>query len=113
MYTRRWVRFEDRNLSHRKVRRLESDDLVHGENETVAMEAAETDMSRWKTSTGKPPVDYYRTRVFKYPEADDFYVMISQPFWHWKDRPEEEKWGLRPDPENMDMVLLRGNQPGS
>lgn len=31
MYTRRWVRFDDENLSYRQVRRLESDDLVHWE----------------------------------------------------------------------------------
>ena len=60
-----------------------------------------------ETSTGMPPVDYYGACVYKYPEAGDFYIFLAQPFWHWKDRPEQDKWGYSPDPKNLDRRVIR------
>ncbi len=106
MYTREWVRFEDRNLNHRKVRRLESDDLHTWTSERVVWEADAEDLDRAQTSIGRPPVDIYGACVFKYPQAGDLYIMLAQHFWHWQDRPEEERWGFSPDPENMERRIV-------
>lgn len=115
MYTREWVRFGDPDArgkvvdprNHRGVRRLESTDLVTWNNESMVWEADEVDLATHTTSTGMPPVDYYGACVYKYPEAGDFYIFLAQPFWHWKDRPEEEKWGYSPDPKNLDKRAVR------
>ena len=115
MYTREWVRHEgpetDKKVvdprNYRGVRRLESADLKTWENESIVWKADRTDLATFKTSTGMPPVDYYGACVYKYPEAGDFYIFLAQPFWHWKDRPEEDKWGYSPDPKNMDKRVIR------
>jgi len=115
MYTRDWVRFEDPGSrgkavdprNHRRVRRLESTDLVTWDNESIVWEADEVDLATHRTSTGMPPVDYYGACVYKYPEAGDFYIFLAQPFWHWKDRPEKDKWGYSPDPKNLDKRVVR------
>ena len=106
LYTRTWKRFEDHNLSSRKVRRLESDDLVNWSNEQIVWEADAHDLARYVTSVGKPPVDCYGACVFKYPGAGNLYIMVAQHFWHWQDRPEHEKWGYSPDPENLDRTIV-------
>ena len=62
MYTRLWVRDDDPNRNHRKVRRLESDDLVHWDSESVVWEADAADLATYRTSpacrrsttTGRP-----------------------------------------------------------
>ena len=48
LYTREWVRFDDPNLNHRKVRRLESSDLVEWKEEMVVWEADEVDLSLYR-----------------------------------------------------------------
>jgi len=105
LYTREWARFEDAHLNHRKVRRLESDDLVQWDSERVVWEAEGQDLSAWTTHTGQPPVDYYGACVFRYPEAD-LYLMFAQAFWHWKARPEHERWGAKGDPETAKAERL-------
>ncbi|MBS3762429.1 MAG: hypothetical protein KGZ25_03890 [Planctomycetes bacterium] len=89
MYTREWFRFDDKHRNYRAVRRLESDDLVHWDNQSVVMEADETDLNLAETPTGQPPVDYYGAAVFRYPDAGDLYIMLPQAFWHWG-RPNEK-----------------------
>lgn len=106
MYTRKWVRFEDRNLGHRKVRRLVSDDLVRWEDERTVWEADEAELDMHRTSTGQPPVDYYGACVYRHPGAGNLYICLAQAFWHWKDRPEDEKWGFSPDPDNLDKRVI-------
>jgi hypothetical protein len=90
MYTRRWVRFPDGNLNHRKVRRLESDDLIHWDAESVVWETDQEDLATFATSTGVPPVDYYGASVCKYEGTGDLYVLPAEAFWHWRDRPPSE-----------------------
>ena len=107
MYTRRWVRFTDANLNHRKVRRMESDDLVHWDTQSIVWEADEEDRATHGTSTGMHPVDYYGACVFKYPDAGDLYILLAQAFWHWKDRPPEERWGYSPDPQRRKKRVER------
>jgi hypothetical protein len=105
MYTRLWRRSDNPNRNHRMVRRLESDDLMTWENEQVIFEADEIDMARHQTSTGQPPVDYYGACVFKYPQAGDLYICLAQAFWHWKDRPQEERFGHSPDPKAYEAQI--------
>ena len=107
MYTRRWIRLEDTNLNNRKVRRMESDDLVNWDSESVVWEADEADNAIYTTSTGMPPIDYYGAEVYKYPDAGDLYIILAEAFWHWKNRPEEEKWGFSPDPKSMTKKIER------
>ena len=107
MYTRKWIRFENSNLGHRKVRRMESDDLKQWDSETICWEADETDLGIHATSTGMPPIDYYGAEVYKYPEAGDLYICLAEAFWHFKDRPEEDKWGFSPDPKQLAKKVER------
>jgi hypothetical protein len=99
MYTRLWVRFDDKHRNYRTVRRFESDDLVHWEQEEVVWQADRTDLATYLTHTGQPPVDYYGAYVYKYPDAGDTYVMFAQAYWHWKMRPPEQRWGPSGDPQ--------------
>ena len=101
LYTRKWVRggAED-NRRFRQVRRFESDDLVSWEKEEVVWSADEVDLSRFTTYTGQPCVDYYGATVFRYPQAGDFYVMLTPAFWHWQRRIEAERWGHSGDPND-------------
>ena len=98
LYTREWTRFEDMHLGYRTVRRLESDDLVKWDAESIVWEADGQDLSAWTTCTGQPCVDYYGACVFWYAEAE-LYIMLAQAFWHWKKRPERQRWGAGGDPE--------------
>ena len=108
MYTRLWIRPEDPNYAHRKVRRLESDDLLHWDTESVIWEADAEDSATYHTSTSMPPVDCYGACVYKYPDASDLYVLLAQAFWHWKDRPQEEKWGYGANPQSGNRVQRLG-----
>jgi hypothetical protein len=92
LYTRRNP-FPRTPARSRIVRRLESDDLEHWENEITVMEADAVDNATYVSPTPKPPVDYYGAAVFRYPDPDGVYIMLSQPFWHYKRRPAEERWG--------------------
>ena len=107
MYTRLWVRSDDPNRNHRKVRRLESDDLVHWDSQSVVWEADAADLATYRTSTGAPPIDYYGAAVYKYPDADDLYICLAEAFWHFKDRPEPERWGHSPDPATLSRKVER------
>ena len=66
---------------------MESDDLLHWDNEQLVMKADEIDLAAYKSPTGQPPVDYYGAAVFRYPDDDGAYIMLPQTFWHWKRRP--------------------------
>lgn len=83
----------------RIIRRVESDDLTMWENETLVLQADEVDLASYVSPTPKPPVDYYGGAVFRYPNEDGLYLMLSQPFWHFKRRPEGQRWGIK-DVEN-------------
>ncbi len=98
LYTRH-TPFAGTAQRYRTVRRLESADMLSWENETVVMQADETDLAIWQTPTPQPPVDYYGGCVFKYPEnsVDGVYVMMSQAYWHWQRRPLEQRRGANPD----------------
>ena len=101
MYTRLWRRFAERGLTpedraqnkpnYRRVRRMESDDLLHWDNEQLVMKADEIDLATYKSPTGQPPVDYYGAAVFRYPDNDGVYIMLPQTYWHWKQRPPEPR----------------------
>ncbi len=78
----------------RVVRRLESDDLEHWENEVIVMAADKIDNATYVSPTPKPPIDYYGAAVFRYPDLEGSYVMLSQAFWHFKKRKPENRWGL-------------------
>jgi hypothetical protein len=58
------------------------------------MKADEIDDATYLSPTPKPPVDYYGATVFRYPNDDGPYIMLSQAFWHFKRRPPEERWGI-------------------
>jgi hypothetical protein len=105
LYTRRWVRLKPKEASYRTVRRLESDDLKTWENESVVMQADEIDLSTHATPTAQPPVDYYGADVFRYPAADDVYIMLAQPFWHWRERKPLK--GLGPSSFNVRLAVSR------
>ncbi len=103
MYTRKWQHFDEINWQFRRIRRLESDDLINWDNETIVFEADEVDNEMHITSTGRPPLDYYGGCVYKYPEADNLYILLAEAYWHWKDMPEEDKYGYSPDPTKMKL----------
>jgi hypothetical protein len=90
----------------RVVRRLESDDLEHWENEVIVMAADEIDDATYVSPTPKPPVDYYGAAIFRYPNADGPYVMLSQAFWHFKRRIPERRWGIsgKKDPRSGEKL---------
>lgn len=79
----------------RVVRRLESDDLVHWDNEIFVLDADEIDNGTYETPTPQPPVDFYGATIFRYPDSspDSPYIMIAHAFWHWRRRPEEQRAG--------------------
>jgi len=86
---------------YRTVRRLESDDLVHWQKQRIVMQADKTDLAKYKTPTGQPPVDYYAGLVFRYPGADGVYIMMTTAFWHWYDRKPMSRSG----PNAIDVRL--------
>lgn len=106
MYTRRWVRFEDKHRNYRGVRRMESDDLLHWDHEADIFMADEVDLATYATATGQPAVDYYGAAVYKYPEAGDLYIMLTQPYWHFLERPPEQRWGISGDPQTAVIQRL-------
>ena len=91
----------------RVVRRLESVDLTHWDNEHFVMDADDIDNRTHDTPTPQPPVDYYGGTVFKYPDdsPDGVYMMIAHAFWHWQRRPEEQRAGGYPDHKFQFEVL--------
>jgi hypothetical protein len=101
LYTRKWVRFENKAHNYRYHRRLESDDLEHWDNEITVLRADELDLATYETSTGQPPVDYYGACVFRYPDPQGMYIMIGHALWHWFDRESKETLG----PDQMDDRL--------
>jgi len=104
MYTRRWVTPESKAAWHRTVRRRESDDLLHWKNESVSIEADDIDLATHTTHTGQPPVDYYGANVFRYAEAQDVYIMLAQPYWHWHRR---DAGGLGPSTFDVRLAVSR------
>lgn len=101
LYTRKW--FAQRhstaagNENYRAVRRLESDDLSHWDNESVVMWPDDMDLATYEThapldpeAPEKPysrvPVDYYGANVFKYPDQHGVYAMLANANWYWYDR---------------------------
>ena len=58
------------------------------------MQADETDNTAYKSPTPQPPVDYYGGAVFRGPDDEGPYVMLSQTFWHFQRRPPEKRWGI-------------------
>jgi hypothetical protein len=106
LYTRKWERFEDKHRNYRRVRRFESDDLVHWDSERVVWEADETDLATHATPTGQPPVDYYGAMVYRYPEAGELYVMLADAYWHWQRRSPEMRWGASGDPRGAVIERL-------
>lgn len=107
LFTRRWVHKQPRELMYRTVRRLESDDLVHWDNQSVVMEADEIDLATHQTPTGQPPLDYYGADVFRYTEAEDVYIMLAQAFWHWRERKSPAGPGVFPQlpPSSFEVKL--------
>lgn len=87
LFTRKWPG------SFRVHRRLDSDDLIHWENEIIVMGADETDLAKYKSAGSVRPVDYYGACVFKYPDEHGLYVMLPQAFWHWYARQGEQRVG--------------------
>ena len=99
LYTRRWVGGATPGAEYRIVRRLESDDLEAWGDETGVMQADARDLAIYRTVTGQPPMDYYGAAVFRYPDADGLYLMLTQPFWHWRQYPPSQQWGDTGDPQ--------------
>jgi hypothetical protein len=89
LYTRYWFRKEPREASYRTVRRLESDDLRQWENQSIAIQADQIDLSTYHTTSEQPAVDYYGADVFCYDEAEDVYIMLAQAYWHWQKHPRK------------------------
>ena len=104
MYTRYWVQPDPEPAWFRTVRRLESDDLVHWDTQSIVMEADEVDRATHETPTEQPPVDYYGADVFRYTEAEDVYIMLSQAFWHWQQRDAK---GLGPSKFDVRLAVSR------
>ena len=101
LYTRHWFAKRhgtaEGNLNYRTVRRLESDDLVKWENQSIVMWPDEMDLATYETSVpllpegpdqpyGRVPMDYYGASIFKYPDADGMYVMMANANWYWFER---------------------------
>jgi len=102
LFTRRWVRHEPRQTSYRTVRRLESTDFKHWENETVVFQADEIDLASQETQNGQPPVDYYGADVFEYEGVK---IMLAEAYWHWQSR--EPLKGLGPSGFDVRLAASR------
>jgi len=100
------------------VRRLESDDLCHWENQSIVIRPDEVDLTTYETSVpvrpegpespaGRAPVDYYGATVFKYPDGEGVYIMLAQAHWYWYDRTLLEKSETRQaaGPSRFDVRL--------
>ncbi len=101
LYTRHWFAKRhttaEGNENFRTVRRLESDDLIHWENQKIVMWPDEVDRSTYDVTPaldslgpdqpyGRVPVDYYGAAVFKYPDDQGVYVMLAQANWAFFNR---------------------------
>ncbi|HQE82799.1 MAG TPA: hypothetical protein PLM14_07330 [Candidatus Hydrogenedentes bacterium] len=104
LYTRKWVRFENKSHSYRYHRRMESNDLEHWDNEVQVLGADEADLATYETSAGQPPVDYYGACVFRYPDSRGMYVMVGHALWHWFAREPLQSLG----PDQLDDRLCAG-----
>ena len=98
LFTRYWADNDDRARRYRTVRRLESDDLLNWDQQSIVMQPSEDDLATHETPTAQPPVDYYGADVFRY---EGLYLMLAQAFWHWSPRPPSEKLG----PSTFDVRL--------
>jgi len=107
LYTRLWSRFDDKHLNFRSVRRLESDDLAHWDDQGIVWQARDADLAARTTHTGQPALDYYGAAVFKYPGGGDVYIGLAEAYWHWLERLEEERWGESGDPMHAVIERLR------
>ena len=108
LFTRFWANRDDREHRFRTVRRLESDDLLKWENQSIVMQADADDLATHETPTKQPPVDYYGADVFRYTEAEDTYIMLAQPFWHWYRR--EGTSGLGPSTFDVRLAVSRNGK---
>ena len=105
LYTRSWVRTQPKESSYRTVRRLETRDFQHWDQESIVLQADDIDLAIHTTPTAQPPVDYYGADVFQLPGSDDVYVMLAQAFWHWQDRSPLE--GLGPSAFDVRLAVSR------
>ena len=103
LYTRRWVRQGDPADHYRIHRGLESDDLVHWQDERTVFVADGIDLAIHATVTDQPPVDYYGACVHRYEEADDVYLMFAKAFWNWSPQPGWQ----RPGPNRYGSATAR------
>lgn len=75
---------------HRAVRRLESDDLVHWDNERLVLTHDDIDLDAHSVDLpDQPPVDYNYATVFRYPDEHGLWFMLVTCYWHWYDRRPE------------------------
>ncbi len=99
-----------RYRGHRAVRRLESDDLVNWDNETLVLTHDETDLAAHKVDLpDQPPVDYNCASVFRYPDERGLWFMLVTCYWHWYDRTSEgvtHNSGYNLGPNANDIRLL-------
>ncbi len=95
---------------HRAVRRLESDDLVHWDNETLVLTHDEVDLAAHTVDLpDQPPVDYNFATVFRYPDEYGLWFMLVTCYWHWYDRRPEgivHNSGYNLGPNANDIRLL-------
>ncbi|MAT13707.1 MAG: hypothetical protein CMJ46_00370 [Planctomyces sp.] len=98
LFTRYWADNDNRAGRYRTVRRLESDDLINWDSQTIVLRPDENDLATYEPRTPQPPVDYYGADVFRY---EDVYLMLAQAFWHWNLRPDRDRLG----PSTFDVRL--------
>jgi len=95
---------------HRAVRRLESDDLIHWDNETLVLTHDDTDLAAHAVDLpDQPPVDYNFATVFRYPDEHGLWFMLVTCYWHWYDRTPEgvtHNSGYNLGPNANDIRLL-------
>lgn len=102
LYSRVWVRFPGKEGNYRYHRRLESDDLVHWDDQGPVIRADKVDLAKYDAATKQPPVDYYGACVFRYPDEHGVYLALAEAFWHWYERPDKKRLG----PNRMDARLF-------
>ncbi|MFO7976169.1 MAG: hypothetical protein R6V12_16215 [Candidatus Hydrogenedentota bacterium] len=104
LYTRKWVRFENKSHNYRYHRRLESENLEEWDKEVAVLRADQIDLATYATPTGQPPVDYYGACVFRYPDPRGMYIMVAHALWHWFTRESKETLGT----DQLDDRLCAG-----
>ena len=96
---------------HRAVRRLESDDLVHWDNERLVLTHDETDLAAHLADLpDQPPVDYNFATVFRYPDERGLWFMLATCYWHWYDRDADgislvSGYGLGPNANDIRLLV--------